>query len=831
MRNNAALHSPGVPKEGTYADFCDNPAMTATDVPPVAPPVGFCRGCGYALQGLETPRCPECGRAFDPADPKTMNMGRQAGAVARWASRPVRWGIVLGGFFVATLAIVVTTRPQLGSWREWDLAPVDPTFYVQWVAERPHLLLTWIDYVYAAGIWTWMLLVGWTLLRALLGIVARHRYHITAPPAKHRTRRFLLAMLFLLISGVCVLVGWPYRLGQHIATSYLADVSAVQGQVPLYAVGPYFPIAKGPLSDRRANEIIRAMTIQAPQPKQRIAGLAVAEVRSPGPNIAALTLEAIGHEEDPTVLEWEIRVLGLTHDRGLLQVVDRFLASPHVRLRIAALDAISVSTHASVRPDLELFSGPGVLASSPHIPIAPQFAITSSADLPVYVQYSRATEARVTEIVATTADLKEREAAARAIKAFRNPVPNAVPQPMANFRVAEWGVWIDSAGLISADEATGDIPPFVHRFGDPAAALATEVEMPLMTITKPVVHFYAPGPLVVSLGTQIRGGRIDYTFPKPDDYLVSSSWRATYSINVAPTTQPLAGLDPPPNVKPFADRRRGLPWIVRDPSSTSVSVRISSNRGLPVPRLTSIGFHWDALVVIPERQAWMQAPAVPSDPKYAWWPRLRDVPCAWVTNRGDTERFLYYDGPSQTPPTVRVSLSDVQQLRIDAPIGQAVDDDSRIDVAGFNELDGQRQTARAGRRGERRGLYIEVAGNAVSGEIVPMPTGIKPPKEPSYRLGAGERLAGPQLETTLREWIIDAGLTSAESDGLLACWRETFFRKPGKRFVMLMSAVDYDSLCPIDIRPRPQTLARVGLVWTELAPASGATTQPAAKEP
>src|SRR5436305_14684318 len=46
-----------------------------------------CLGCGYALRGLESRRCPECGRAFDPSDPATMNMGQ---AVRGWAQRLVR---------------------------------------------------------------------------------------------------------------------------------------------------------------------------------------------------------------------------------------------------------------------------------------------------------------------------------------------------------------------------------------------------------------------------------------------------------------------------------------------------------------------------------------------------------------------------------------------------------------------------------------------------------------------------------------------------------------------------------------------------------------------
>lgn len=42
-----------------------------------------CLGCGYNLRGLETPRCPECGRAFDPADPLTYGpRGRVTGGLA-----------------------------------------------------------------------------------------------------------------------------------------------------------------------------------------------------------------------------------------------------------------------------------------------------------------------------------------------------------------------------------------------------------------------------------------------------------------------------------------------------------------------------------------------------------------------------------------------------------------------------------------------------------------------------------------------------------------------------------------------------------------------------
>jgi hypothetical protein len=38
--------------------------------------LGNCRDCGYPLVRLLSDRCPECGRPFDPTDPRTMDFGR-----------------------------------------------------------------------------------------------------------------------------------------------------------------------------------------------------------------------------------------------------------------------------------------------------------------------------------------------------------------------------------------------------------------------------------------------------------------------------------------------------------------------------------------------------------------------------------------------------------------------------------------------------------------------------------------------------------------------------------------------------------------------------------
>lgn len=75
------------------------------------PRLGLCLDCGYALHGLATPRCPECGREFDPLDPKTMNMGRPLSAAAQWVLGPVRWPVSLLTWAAVAFALWMARLP------------------------------------------------------------------------------------------------------------------------------------------------------------------------------------------------------------------------------------------------------------------------------------------------------------------------------------------------------------------------------------------------------------------------------------------------------------------------------------------------------------------------------------------------------------------------------------------------------------------------------------------------------------------------------------------------------------------------------------------------
>jgi hypothetical protein len=79
----------------------------------------FCRGCRYKLVGLDTCRCPECSRWFDPLDRTTFYQYRYMSQVMEVLDRlpAMVWFICLGAFlflvfgFGVPLALIV-----LGAW-------------------------------------------------------------------------------------------------------------------------------------------------------------------------------------------------------------------------------------------------------------------------------------------------------------------------------------------------------------------------------------------------------------------------------------------------------------------------------------------------------------------------------------------------------------------------------------------------------------------------------------------------------------------------------------------------------------------------------------------
>ena len=78
-----------------------------------------CVACDYPLRGLPGRRCPECGRAFDPADPAGVRRGRRPSwIVRRWVGQNV--GPTLVWAAVTGVACLVLQDLFTGSRSDWD---------------------------------------------------------------------------------------------------------------------------------------------------------------------------------------------------------------------------------------------------------------------------------------------------------------------------------------------------------------------------------------------------------------------------------------------------------------------------------------------------------------------------------------------------------------------------------------------------------------------------------------------------------------------------------------------------------------------------------------
>jgi hypothetical protein len=163
-------------------------------------------------------------------------------------------------------------------------------------------------------------------------------------------------------------------------------------------------------------------------------------------------------------------------------------------------------------------------------------------------------------------------------------------------------------------------------------------------VTKPIIHFTADRPLALDVEAMIRMGRPWLAYPKPDD-LVPSDER--FSDNPGPTAL-LEKLDHAA-LPTVPDLREGFPWLDVRHRLHLVDPRSGLDGNIVAMQ---IGLRWQSLIVLPTRAPWMTEPAIPADPKFKWWTALRDVPSSYVSSRDESERFLYYDGPTRARPPV-----------------------------------------------------------------------------------------------------------------------------------------------------------------------------------
>ena len=70
-----------------------------------------CFGCQYDLSNLSGHRCPECGRAFDPNDPRTFLSGAMP-----WRFLPAVQVILIAFLFADAVMIIIDFEPFRPDW-------------------------------------------------------------------------------------------------------------------------------------------------------------------------------------------------------------------------------------------------------------------------------------------------------------------------------------------------------------------------------------------------------------------------------------------------------------------------------------------------------------------------------------------------------------------------------------------------------------------------------------------------------------------------------------------------------------------------------------------
>jgi hypothetical protein len=385
------------------------------------------------------------------------------------------------------------------------------------------------------------------------------------------------------------------------------------------------------------------------------------------------------------------------------------------------------------------------------------------------------------------ADSIEREAAARALV--------HVPAAGYQLRVAEWGVRMcDTGAMTRLKSELGQVPPFAHQTGDPQLDLTGRVQQ-LGGNLKPIIHLTVNAPMAVDITTLIRAGRTWYAFPRPDDFSISVGQFSDMQMNANGVfTAPLSPLDNNA-IGHLSDCREGMPWLFPHHRT------LGKTSGWNVDNeIDGIGVRWQSLIVSPQQLSWMSPPALPSDEKYAWWNALRHVPSAWISSRGESERFLYYDGPSLAndpyPPTL---AGDTITINRQDELPQMFSEGSTFV--------GMKQDS-AGGAPRREAMFVHVVGGHATVRIGSIADDAEIDLQ-KWPLGTQ-----PAAEI-FQQLLVRAGLTNEESAGMLAAWRRRFFETDGKRMLRWMSAREYDNQFPIQIRPRPTALVRVGVVWTE----------------
>ena len=331
------------------------------------------------------------------------------------------------------------------------------------------------------------------------------------------------------------------------------------------------------------------------------------------------------------------------------------------------------------------------------------------------------------------------------------------------------------------------IPEFVHNTGNQLSEFKSRVNtLPRgMFIDKPIFHITTDQPMVLDIDVRINQGRPWFAYPIPDDFSIDA-WAG--KTGTSQSALPFA------KGEPLTDIGEGYPWLLP---------RHRQKHSLASPTLSAVGLRWQSLIVTPEKLDHLQLPTVSADPKYDWWKRLRQVESSYIANKNETEKFLYYDGPTLAKSPLKFQLTDKDTLEL---THQPIFDNTYE----FN-VDKKRDLPPS-----RSAFFVRVTADSVTGHRFEANEKLQAIKKETLSLLDSNVLAEDKLRAGIMDQILEAGLNKSEANGLMDCWAEQWFETPGERVIFLLTREEYNKMCPITIRPRPTNFQRVGLVFTEL---------------
>ncbi len=157
----------------------------------------------------------------------------------------------------------------------------------------------------------------------------------------------------------------------------------------------------------------------------------------------------------------------------------------------------------------------------------------------------------------------------------------------------------------------------------------------------------------------------------------------------------------------------------------------------------------------------------------------------WTTSQRETERFIYYDGLVPAPNGLRCVAATKDAV--------TVKNAGEFPIRDLFVVD--RRTAES-----RTMAFAHVAGPIASGE--------------ERQIALATRSAVnvvAEAKAAVQKALAAAGLSGAEAAAVLKIWDQGFFGAPGVAAFYLLPQAEYDRMLPLEIKPAPKKLVRVGI--------------------